>query len=346
MSIEKAYDNLEKIITDGFLSLPLDCGGSRVVLKTITNNEYRDLRFSLPDTSSEKYGIYRFIYSTYMLNGIKVLDKRDDYLQDLYSFYDSCPYLFLKTLNSELDKLNTEYIDSLKYFEGFCYSKRSRYLWKILNGQHIASSEFFGSKIKLGLNSVQENWTVINQNMDNEEQYEVQFNLSVMVASSMNSKGAKSISTSYTNRKNELVALREEISRYGYDKKRVVEETRQAKWTAPMKTKADIVRELDRQMRGDKDLHDKFFDKWIEDQKKKAEEVNKAIEKKQVEYRKSLEDMKPELMEGSRAATPEEVKRLRAPIKNLDRDTYNYMKLQRELNFIKKTSATIIKQEN
>jgi len=345
MSVEIAYNNIENIIKYGFLTLPYDHGGYRLVLKTITNQEYMNLRMSFPEGERSTRDTYYLALSTYMINGVNVLESRPESTFTLNKFYKSAPYAFIKELSTGIGKLNKEYTKSIKYLEGFCYSPRSRFLWKGLNGQHIASSNFYGSGIGLGLNSVQENWVIINQNLDNEEQYETQFNIAIMISSSMNSKGAKSLSTSFNNKKNDLKSIREEICRYGYDKKRVVEESKKSKWTAPVKTNADLVRELDRQMAGEKDLHDKFFDKWVAEQRSKSEEIRKAIERKQIEYRKSLEDVDDTIVEESRIATKEDIERMHSP-KKFDRALLHANKVQEKLDFIKKIGSTVIKQED
>jgi len=352
MILNTAYINIENIITQGFMPLGLYLDNDYIVFKTLNESEYKLLRYYTDIKDNAKVLLYKLALSTFMINGNNVLNNRIENIPLLFSFYENLPYIFLYNINNELDKVYDEYIESLKYFEGFCYTNKSEYLWKALNNNNPIDNDYFGITgcKSLGLNSVQENWIIINQKLDNEREYEQQFHLSVLVASSFNPKGAKSISRDFESKKQELEDVRAVISEYGYDKKRQEEEKKASKWTAPIRTKEDLVRELNRQMRGEMDNHDIFINNWINKQKKLAEETQKNIENKQKEYRKNIEDIEMNSgLEDSRIITEEEAKnltnKLKAQTRNLLKDTMKFKQSELNNKYIKKIGSRVIKSD-
>lgn len=322
-----------------------------IVFKTLNENEYKMLKYYTNTKDNPRVLLYKLALSTFMINGNNTLNDRINNIPELYDMYKKIPYRILSRLNEELDKLYTEYLESLDYFEGFCYTDRSKYLWRVLNNNNPVDSDYFGicgTKI-LGLNSIQENWIIINQKLDDESEYEQQFHLSVLVASSFNPKGARSISRDFEVKKQELDDTRSVIAEYGYDKKRQEEERKQAKWTAPLRTREDLVRELNRQMQGEKDNHDLFMIKWIEQQKKIADETKKKVEEKQEEYKKEVSKLDLTNYEDSRVLNPEEMRNLSNKLKKEGNTLLRDVKKVRDnaLNdkYIKRLSSTIIKAE-
>lgn len=349
MIVQDAYDNLEKIITQGFLCYGAYFNKHNFVMKTLTDKEAKNIRFYVPRESPDNI-FYRLAFSTFMLDGINYINRREN-ITEVADFYRRVPSLLAFELLHKIDNMQEEYIKSLKFFEGFCYTDRSRFIWKMLNKSNPIDKDFIGitGVSKLGLNSVQENWIIINQNIDKEEEYEVQFQLSVLVASSFNSKGAKSVTQNYQFHKNEQEQHRKDIAKYGYDKKRVIEEKKKNKWTSPLKTKEDLVRELNRQMRGEKDLHDLFIEKWIKEQKRKAEEAKEAVMKKQIMYRKKIDSISDENVEGSSMVSNEKMRDILSDKKNkfsnpgISYSIDNFNTIEEKERYLKKISARVIK---
>jgi hypothetical protein len=109
-----------------------------------------------------------------------------------------------------------------------------------------------------------------------------------------------------------------------------------------------MVRELNRQMSGDKDKHDVFVDDWIKKQKEKVEETKRLSEEKQKIFRdKVSKDIDFTKMEDSRMATPEEVKRLMKSktIRGVDSPSDPLEKKYSAEDVIRKVSGTVIKSD-
>lgn len=345
MDAETAYPIVERIITQGFLTAELRIDGSYVVIKSMTDREssmlgmYRDAKDPVADLSC------KLAFCTFSIDGESMLDARSEAVPALMGMYRRSPVSLVSSLNAAVKFLSGHYYDVLRFLEGFCYTERSRYLWRVYKEDGLLS--FPGARVA-GLNAVQENWALVNRQLDEEHEYAKQFNLSLMVASSLNYKGARVISRNYDKQRDELESLRAEIRKWGYDKKRRDEEKRAAEWTMPIRSREDIVRELYRQMRGEKDKHDLFIDKWMERQRSRAEEMKRRAEERARAFREGMRVDPASLdEEDSRQATPEEIEALSsAPKSHVVRymSAYEgYEKDEKDDRFMKKVSTRVIR---
>lgn len=348
MDINKAYDNLEEIITYGFLFRGVCYNNSIIILKTISDKEYRLIPFY---TNDENYTLllYRLAFSTFMVNGYNFLKDRNNSISKLVDLYSTIPVNVLQHLIDQSNIIFKEQSDSVDCLEGFCYSSRSRNLWSILkNGTAANRGTYYGIEgiENIGLNSVQENWIMVNRQLDEEEDYNQQFRFSLMVASSFNPKGCKQMGSQYDAQREEQEEVRKDIIKYGYDKNRVIKKKQENDgWASKMNSREDVVRELNRQMSGDKDKHDLFMENWIKDQQKKAEDAKRSYEEKQKEFRKKLEnDVDFSKVEGSRVATPEELEKLtkKSVFKGISVATDPLEKIYSKDDIIRKVSGTVI----
>lgn len=351
MDVQLAYDNIEDIITYGFLFRGICFNKTIIVLKTISDKEYKLIPFY---TNDENYTLllYRLAFSTFMINGYNFLRDRNNNIAKLVDLYSNIPIISLQNLIEQSNKIFKEYSDSVDCLEGFCYSGRSRNLWSIFKNPTIASNgSYFGIEgiENVGLNSVQENWIMINRQLDEEEDYNRQFRFSLMVASSFNPKGCKQIGTQYDTHKEELDELRKDVEKYGYDKNRIIKKKQENNgWASKLSTREDAVRELNRQMSGDKDKHDTFIADWIKIQQDKVEAAKLASEEKQKVFRDKLKnDVDFSKIESSRIATPEEIERLtkRSVVHGVMEPSDPLEKKYSTEDIIRKVSGTVIKSK-
>lgn len=351
MKVSEAYENIEKIVTYGFLPLGVRYRGHSFILKTITDKEYKFLSF-LSGKDNIDLALHRLAYSTYMVDGVNYLEDRSKKIPSLLSFYRGFPSILFRRFIEATNDIHEEYLKSVDYLEGFCYTNKSRHLWKVSQGNLPNSGFYHGIQgaFNTGLNIVQENWTIINTNLDSEDAYETQFRLSLMIASAFSGKGAKEMGGRFDFHKKELTTLREEIKKYGYDKKRIIKQKSKDQWAKPIRTREDLVRELNRQMSGDMDRHDLFINDWIKSQSERAEAARKASEEKQKEFRATLlEDSALEKMESSRIATPEDIAKLaknqnfKKPGMSVPSDAYK--KSEEKERVMKKLGGTVIRDK-
>jgi len=348
MEVKEAYKNLEDIVVKGFLTDSYKVCSNKLVLKTLNELEYSNMEYYLNSDDNGEYLIYRIIFSTLMLDGYNVLIDRDEKIKLLYDFYNNMPVVDFSKIAKKIDNLHNKYLYSLRYLEGFSYTDRSRYVWKSLLGNSLATEKLSGIEgtSKLGMNSVQNNWIAINKKLDGEDEYEKDFHLSILVASAFNSKGSSAISRSFDTQKDELQEIRSKIAEYGYDELRYKKERSLDEWSKPIKSRDDIVRELEKQIKGEKDKHDLFIESWIERQKKLAELAKKSVEEKQIQYREKISNLDTSNIEGSRIATPEDISNMnKRSDSGIVRNNLSHENYEKRQAFIKKVSSVVLKSD-
>lgn len=347
MEVETAYNKLEKVITQGFIVEKVSVQGHDIIVKTITDKEVGVVGYYADSSSNLDVLTYQMALSTFMLDGFNVLQNRDLSLKDIACFYKNSSTVFSTGISSAIRDINESFYEAVKFLEGFCYTTTSRFLWKSLgdHGLYRFSSGIPGSD-GIGINSIQQNWAIINRQIDDEEDYNREFGLAILIASAFNGKGAKVVQKGYDAQRKLLLETREAIAEYGYDKKRYEKEKEQSKWTAPLRTREDLVRELYRQMRGEKDQHDLFIEKWIDNQRKKAEEAKQLVTMRQQEYRKNLNELDLSQLEGSRPVSLEEVKKAQER-QRIESNKYmsSTVNLGQKDRFLKKISSRVIRSE-
>jgi len=341
MPAEDAYAIIDRIIVNGFLTAEMRVDGSYIVMKNMSDREslmldmFRDAENVLDDIAC------RLSFCTFSVDGMNFLPSRAEAMPALMGFWREAPTSLVVATNMAVQGISERYLEVISYLEGYCYTDKSRYLWRVYKEGGLFAVP---GAVALGLNAVQENWAVVNRSLDDEDDYNKDFNLSLMVASSFNSKGAKVISRNYDTKRTELLELRAEIAKWGYDRKRVEEEKKQSEWTVPLRSREDLVRELYRQMRGEKDKHDLFMEKWMQKQRERAEQVKQRAIERAKQWREKAQAA-PIDMEGedSRQATSEEVEKLSgARASYVSKYMSAYEGLDKDERFLRKIGARVI----
>jgi hypothetical protein len=347
MKVAEAYENLERIITYGFLSARVSFQGHDLLIKNISDKEYQQMLMFCSDKNSVKLNLFNLAYCTISIDGVNLLEDRNENIREIMRFYQRSSALFIIKIVDAINELNYTYLDSLDFLEGFSYSPRSRHLWTIVDPYDRSSYTGIRGLDVLGINSVVENWISINKRLDEEQAYGRDLNNTVLIVGASNYKSAKMLSKNYEAHTQELNELREEICKYGYDRKRVAEnEKKRDAWTAPLDSREDLVKELYRQMTGDKDKHDLYIDKWIANQKEKAERAQESVREKQEAFRKKMESTDIDLLEPSKPISSQELNRLLEQKKNSENKVYTGS-AEEEIKdrVLKKISTKIIRPE-
>jgi hypothetical protein len=349
VEVSEAYKNLEKIIMYGFLSVRISLYGHNLLIKSISDKEYSYLDMICSEGDIYKLNLLNLAFCTVSIDGLNIIEDRNSFLEEVVAFYKQVPAILTEKIIRALNDLNRGYIESLSFLEGFCYSERSRNIWSILDVYN--RSAYLGIKgiDYLGINSIQESWVYINKKLDDEKKYSAELNNTLLIVSATNQKGAKAIAKNYENQIQETKELRKEICKYGYDKKRVEEnKKKREKWTAPLQSREDLVRELYRQMSGKKDKHDLFINGWVEKQKERAELAKRSVEEKSRVFNEKINRAGLDLMEPSKAISSEE---LNERLKDKDKKDPNKVFMpesngvERRERVLKKMSAKIIRPE-
>jgi hypothetical protein len=106
IKVQEAYENIERIITYGFLSARISFGGHDLLIKNITDKEYMQLQKLCSLKNKKKNNLYSLVYCTAFINGMNFLDRRDDYFNNLLKFYEQASVLFVLRVVNAINELN------------------------------------------------------------------------------------------------------------------------------------------------------------------------------------------------------------------------------------------------
>jgi len=312
MTRDEAYSILYNLIFRGFLVGEMEIGKSLFVFKTITEREFNLIKACCGSQNNSSY-LQRFnmnfmAHSVFAVDGENILADRVSKFPDLKSFFAKIPWSMFKGIMGELETMRNDSFNILKYMEGFCYTSLSRRMWQSLHGMAPNSEGFTGipGTSQIGVNVHQESWMYVNRMIDNQDQYDREFSLSLFVASASNPKGARRTRNQHDSHMKRTEEHRHKLAREGFIDTRNWSESN---WAAPVDTAEELVAELDRQMKGMKDRHDLFIEQHIKKVREEAERRTKEAEDRIRRAKEAYND-EPDLTVSQRPMTAEEVAKM------------------------------------
>ena len=312
MDRDEAYASLSDLIFKGFLTAELNLDGELLILKTISDKEYDLIKVYSGKPNQHSYqvrfNIYFLILSLFMLNNKNMLCEREKNLSELFDYFINLPNNLVKKMLSKLDELRVASYASLNYLEGFSYTGLSRSAWKVLSGNFPCRTEFTGipGTTNMGLNVHQGSWILINKALDEEDNYNRDFSLSLMVASASNPKGCRHTRNQFDSSKKMSDDRKNKLAKEGFID---VKKWHSEGWAAPVDTAEELVAELQRQMTGVKDKHDEFMENYMDQIRLQAEKKTKEAEDRIKKYQESHDNV---FIDGdSRAMTLAEMNELK-----------------------------------
>jgi len=313
MEKTEAYSALADLIFKGFLTTELKLGGNFFIFKTINEKEYDLIKIYSGNPGLQDYqvrfNVYFLIFSMIIANNQNILHNRVEKIPELYDYYSLFPIKLIDKMVTDLSSLRVIAYDSLKYLEGFSYTNISRATWQTLKNNLPSSVEFTGihGTAEMGLNIHQESWSLLNRSLDEEEAYNKEFTLSLMVASASNPKGSRGIRNQFEAAKKLAEERRSKMAKEGFiDTRKWSPEG----WAASVDTAEELVAELEREISGVKDKHDIFMEKYMNQLREHAEKRVRDAEERIKNARAGRDNV---FIDGDqRAMTDEEVKTLMA----------------------------------
>lgn len=314
IDVDKSYRILDRVVHSGFDYIGVRLLGRRYVLKTLTSSEEEAIRLRTFGTDALSDSCWVLAFGTYMLDRKDCLQDRwtSSALDDLFDMYSKLPFPVVTTLYDVLLKLTRRLDKAYNLLHGWLYTSNSRFKWQA----YRSSGCRWGIDTRLdhavGSCLARDYWVRGNNAMDVEEALAPSWDQAIYIASSQNPKGAKDSSSKMTGKRQIVEDERRALSLYGSAENRdkILEVSKKEIWTAPLVTQEDILAELFRQMRGERDKHDLFVAQYMKEKANKhaAEQALKAAQ--QEEYRRMLKATRKPREEGQREASAEEVMKL------------------------------------
>lgn len=298
---EKTYTHVKSLIFDGFIPFKASFFGVSCVFKALTPAEFRFLE--ILESNSIKRLPYYFLYSLVFVDGICVLPQREQLHEKIVELWNRLPIPASNLIIEIIQAIQSAQFACYENLEPYLYENESRFAWFVQGGDAVKNRMIRGYEI-IGLNTAQESWIAFNKREDIREEQERLFEHSKFVVSGMvGGKEIRKIEASEQMRQTEEKKRRQEI--------RLKNKIAKNKLSAPLNTVEDLLAELDRQIKGEKDIHDRIIEqheKQLRDlQERRLRDIEMAVaaSKNQPEY------------EGSRSVSPEDMQKVITERNNL-----------------------------
>lgn len=309
---EPDYSELEEILFKGFLTRGARLDDVPVVFKTLNSQEENKIQSRIRARSDREkayeYSLRMIAYSIYLFNDINVLPERNTFVPMMIDRLKRVSSSVLEKTISFLGILNRRASNKVDLVEPYSYGMVSRHKWKSMKGTPPNDERITGIEgtEKLGLNTHQNLWVSLNRKKDREEEADIQWEMSAFTASAFAPDGVEKIKKK--KRRDEKKQQREELMLYKSKGNRKLPD--QGRIHVINESQEDLLDQIERQNRGEKDWHDMMIDQHEEriregmkEKKQKMEEQAKPasdVQKQQVEAAK-------EAGEGMVAFDPSEV---------------------------------------
>ena len=257
---DDAYCRLSDLIFKGFLFLKMEFAGHKIIFKTVNEKEQGLIKLKYGSSDNLDYNIDFMIASLFMVDHENFLEKKEELYSKFFDLFSDIPYQLHKKIIEELGALKYNSYETFDFIEGFSFTEYSRRAWEVIGNSLPNKEEFTGvaGTEKIGLNLFQEYWIEINKVLDEEERYNKDFSLAILIASASNSKGARLTRARHDADVQNAKEKRQKIAQEGTSRKKI--DWSQQGWAAPVDTAEELVAELERQMSGLKDRHDRFIE--------------------------------------------------------------------------------------
>jgi hypothetical protein len=307
---DKTYAQIKNLIFDGFIPFRASFFGMPCVLKALTPTEFRFLE--IIESDPLKRLPYYFLYSFAFIDGISVIPHRENLHESIVELWQRLPIPSANFIVEIIQSIQSAQSACYENLESYLYENESRYLW-LVHGIDAVKNRLMRGYETIGLNTAQESWVAFNKREDLREEQERLFEHSKFIVSGMiGGKEIKKIENSERMRQTEEKKRRQDV--------RLKNKTVNSRMlSAPLNTVEDLVAELERQIRGEKDVHDRIIEQHEQKLRELREKRMREIELA-VASRKMMDD---DLSEGSRNVSPEEMQNIIAEnqisLPNLDK---------------------------
>lgn len=325
---DKHYRYVKNLIFDGFIPFHVKVFGVPCVFKALTLAEFRYIEILASDPIQRIP--YYFLYSIAFIDGCCLLDKREDLHEEIVDLWKKLPISVTNVFVDIIQALQNVQSDCFGNLEGYLYENESRFIW-LVNKDDAVKNKLMKGYERIGLNTAQESWIAFNKREDVREEQERLFEHSKFIVSGfVGSKEIRKIESSEKQRQRDERKRRQDI-RLKNTKKDTFK-----RLSAPINTVEDIISELERQIRGEKDEHDRIIDqheqRLREMKERRLLEIQQAIERSKYE----------EDLSGSKPISSEEMRHV---IENT-RTTVDLSSHEKITNYLDKIEKTALTKTN
>ena len=282
----EVYADVETLVTSGFLSCGVSVNGVSLAVRSLFLGDAPVIVARVGPTGTVRsWQEWAVASSVWMVEGYNVLGEVNAAVP-LRKVFAGLPGGAMEALFSIYTGLFNRLGEALARVEAFCYEDFSRALWRM--GNHQAPSQhawgIAGASLTHGMNAVQRIWTAYNVAEDARQRWDREWSAARFIASATNSKGVSRIaSRDESERKLEEERRAGVIAAtYARITGRLVGEQNGTVLYRSVSAE-ELVEEMDRWVRGEKDPHDVAVDAYKDSIRARFESDRAAHEARMAE---------------------------------------------------------------
>ena len=290
------YEDIEALITVGFLSHPVKVNGVSLNLRSLGPGDLFLMRARL--LTDEDWKLWLIASSVWMVDGFSLLGDTNAAPWILRKL-KHIPKESRKILLSLVTGLFSRQSKALEGTESYCYETASGYLWKSYGGHVPSLHTGIPGMEKIGTNHVQRMWTFYNEVEDKRLEEDSAWEAAKLVASTQSPKGVKKIDAADKAAHQKEQLRRQEVQdRFyylatGVLKPEDIEAENKLKRPLETKTVDDLAQEMYRWVTGDEDEHDKVVREYKQAIIDRHAKEKEARERRALEFRRRLDQEMP-----------------------------------------------------
>ena len=286
------YQDVESLLSPGFLSHQVVVGGVSLSLRSLTQQDIFLLTHRIGLQARERaWKEWALAMSTWVIDGHLVLGNQE-VVHSIWETLNHLPAFTINTLFSILSGLFNRVGRAVSLVEAFCYEDHSRSMWRF-SGKgtptHTSASGVPGTET-LGLNAVQQVWWAFNMAEDDRDTWEEEWERAKFIASASAPKAIKKMAG-------------KEQTRAASERDRRLRIIHDAYWKATggqgdllgggirvqqAVSREDLVDEMAKVRRGEKDWHDMVVEDYKDRIRRKHQEAQQFHQQRMIEVQEAI----------------------------------------------------------
>jgi len=283
------YEDVESLINVGFLSHSIDINGVSLNIRSLNPGDTFLLKSRVGRGTDSQWQNWAIASTIWMIDGYLVLgDSQAPAF--LYPRIRDLPSAARDILFSQVMCLHHRQTRAIKAAEAYCFESASRFKWKAYKSGPVNSHTGVPGSERLGLNHVQQIWSVFNEVEDIRREEESMWEGMKLVASAHAPKGIKKIDDADQMRRASEDERRQQVmDKFFYTLIGVFTEEGKPREDGPQyiskhQSADDLAEEMYNWVTGKEDWHDRFVREYKErlianyrKEKKEAAERARAL---------------------------------------------------------------------
>lgn len=257
------YTDVEELITTGFLAQTVEVAGITMAMRTFCPSDGILLRHRVGLNVTERtWREWIVSTSVWMIDG-QVLLGDPNAASVVRQHLRSLSKGTIGTLFSIYTSLHNRLTTALARTEAFCYEEISRATWRMVGRRLMSGHAPDGLSHSLGMNHVQRMWAAYNEAEDVRIQWAQEWAAAKLVASAQSPKGVRRLNQREESDRKLEDERRHRIIAMTYHKatgKHVEDQSGYVVFRSV--TSEELVEEMNRTLRGEKDFHDQVIDAY------------------------------------------------------------------------------------